>query len=178
MSKRQEALTALRVASPADASVLTDSEFHSVSDGVAQAVRAAQDGPSLEELVAAITPDNVHPEEPSKPAVQDAPQAPALLPTGVEAIRLAGEATEADRVREYAMLAEIEAEVAANEPKLDQLLAVIEATEATLEKARADKLAIHKRNDELAAQRAETVDRIVSLNQMTIDNEAARLRRG
>lgn len=116
--------------------------------------------------------------EQSKPIDREPSPAPSLYVPGMEAIKQAGAATEADRVREYGLLAEIDAKLSANTESRAQLRAVIEATEATLERANKNMDVASDEEAELEKQRAETVDRIVKLNQAAIDHETARLRRG
>ena len=116
--------------------------------------------------------------EPSKLVDRAAPPAPSLLVPGSTAIENAQDGNEADRVREYGLLAEVDAELAAIALSGDQLKAVIETTNATLERANVELDKLVERRAKFKQQRAETVDRIVSLNQAHIDNEAARLRRG
>lgn len=141
----------------------------SVSDGLIDAVRAAtQDGSGCGE----------QPPAEFRPTPASAPPAPTLLVSGAEAIATASAGVEADRVREYGLLAELDAALTRNQETRDQLAAVIAATEATLAKAQKEALSADEARDDLLGQRGETVDRIVALNQSLIDNEAARLRRG
>lgn len=166
------------------------SQIESVSDGVAAALMAIREEDhgaamplgSLEAAEAEEQRVNELPPEmraeQSRPSDRAAPPAPSLFVSGSDAIRVAGEATEADRVREYGLLAEIDAKLSANADQMDQIKAVITATETTLTAARNTESETFKAWEELQAQRVETVDRILKLNQMTIDNEAARLRRG
>lgn len=154
------------------------------SDGIISAIRNAVmpvDAVKAAEAVEAF--HDAHPEvreayETSKLVDRAAPPAPSLLVAGSTAIENAQDGNEADRVREYGLLAEVDAELAAIALSGDQLKAVIETTNATLERANVELDKLVERRAKFKQQRAETVDRIVSLNQAHIDNEAARLRRG
>lgn len=176
----------------------------SISDGIVQAIRevtgfptggalSAQDAVNLvdypDEQAGGQRINELPPElqpradletfaEQSKPVDREPSPAPSLYVPGMEAIRQAGAATEQDRVREYGLLAEIDAKLSANDERSEQLNAVIVSTTEVLDKAKADMNVVGDEHMELAKQRAETVDRIVKLNQTAIDHEAARLRRG
>lgn len=149
------------------------------SDGVIQAIRDALMPSAAEQHEQAVNETfGEGYAEPSKLVDRAAPPAPSLLVAGSTAIENAQDGNEADRVREYGLLAEVDAELTAIAISGDQLKAVIETTNATLERANVELDKLVERRAKFKQQRAETVDRIVNLNQAHIDNEAARLRRG
>lgn len=170
--------------------------LHSVSDGVVEALRTLRPienhalsaeplsepgfptGGALshEEVIAQVEAE-VQAEQ-SKPIDRAAPLAPSLLVTGSEAILRAGEATEAERVREYGLLAEIDNKLTETAAQKQELALQFNDASDAASRAQRGLDAAEQSAAELEAQRAETVDRILKLNQMTIDNEAARLRRG
>lgn len=163
----------------------------SASDGVAAALEAIRQEDlhkiaekitvptggaySPDELIALADPG---PAEPSKQVEPAASPAPALLVTGVVELDHTSANVESDRQRAYAIIAEIDAELKTLPGKGEQLAAVIAATQATLDKADIEMAELTKRENELQRTRAEAADRAISLGQILLDTEAARLRRG
>jgi len=149
----------------------------SASDAIADAIRAMKPDEQADEQRVAELPPEMHAEQ-SSPVPTAAPTAPSLFVSGIEAIRQAGAATEQDRIREYGLLAEIDAKGKTITERNDVLDEEIKMQEEELRTMTDEAEANDKTLAELAVQRAETVDRIVKLNQTAIDHEAARLRRG
>lgn len=163
----------------------------SASDGVATALEAIRQEDlhkvaekitvptggaySPDELIALADPG---PAEPSKLVEPIASPAPALLVTGVGELDHTSATIESDRQRAYAIIAEIDAELKAYPDKVAGLVVARDAAQDVMNKANADLDTFDQRHDELLRTRAEAADRAISLGQILLDTEAARLRRG
>ena len=147
----------------------------SASDGLSTALeeirKQDEAAKPAAEIVAGMT-------EPSKPVEPEAPPAPALLVTGVGELDHTSANVESDRQRAYAIIAEIDAELKAYPDKVAGLVVARDAAQDVVNKANADLDTFDKRHDELLRTRAEAADRAISLGQILLDTEAARLRRG
>ena len=159
----------------------------SASDGLTAAladIRAEDLHKVAVDLTSGVTPENVHPETPvstpeaSKLVEPAASPAPALLVTGVGELDHTSANVESDRQRAYAIIAEIDAEHKTIPDKRAGAIDTFNRAKSAMVNAEHMLSNLLTREEELTRTRAEAADRAISLGQILLDTEAARLRRG